>query len=647
MKKHLLKNDLTTFLLRIAILYVALVICRVVFFLLNSPSFGDISMVEIPKIIWGSFLFDSASIFYVNSIFLLFSLLPLRMREKRWYQDGLFYIYMVINTIIILLNLSDAIYYRYVSKRFTAEEFYFTQNDNTGDVILKTLLEYWYLAVLFVLMVWALSWYYKYIVPYHKSTFRKYYLTNAIILLLMSVVTVAAIRGGLRGVRPLTINQSNLYVNSTKKAALVLSNPFCVIRTLGYKNFQPRVFMDDAIVDSLYTPLHYPKDLKYNLKGRNVVFFTLESFSRENSAFLNSDFFKEGEEGYMPFLDSLMRRSYVFTDAFMSGHRRSIDALPANLASIPSPYQSFILLPQAMSTINGLPKILADLGYSTSFFNGSERGSMGFDSFVKQIGVKNVYTREDFEKEWGYDEFDGTWGIWDEPFLQYMAQKIDKEKEPFFASVFTISSHHPFKTPEIYDSVLPKGKTVIQRPVAYTDYSLRRFFDYAKSRPWFNNTIFVFASDHCATENNDPRTNYPPLNTQIVMFIYTPDEAVKGYDTRTAQQVDLMPTLLGILGNEKPYFAFGTDVINEPKRERGVVNVIHDLCYFTTDSLVLIYNDEKDIVNGVFRRDDPFRKVNVYDPKSSVHRDMQTYIKAYIQCYGRHITKMDYVNSGR
>lgn len=640
--KNSFKNDFTTFVLRLALLYVVLFLCRIVFYLINISILGDFSLNELPSILWGSFVFDSASICYVNLPFLLFSLLPIRAREKGWYQKGLFYLYLVVNTIVILLNFADAVYFRYVSKRFTAEEFYFTQNDNNGKIILESVSQHWYLALLLVAMVWGMAWCYKRI-PYYKSNYKRYYLINSILLAVTIILFIVAIRGGLHGVRPLALNNANLYVKSTTKTGLVLSNPFCVIRTMGTQAFKGEVFYDDATVDSLFTPAHFPDSTAYNLQGRNVVVFTLESFSRENSARLNHDFFKEGEKGYMPFLDSLMGHSYVFADAFMSGRRRSVDALPATLASIPSPYQSFVLLPQSVAPINGLPKMLADKGYSTAFFNGGEKGSMNFDAFMRQIGVQKTFLREEYEKTCGTNDFDGTWGIWDEPFLQFMAKTLDNEQEPFFASIFTLSSHHPFKTPAKYDAVLPKGETLIQRPVAYTDYSLRRFFDYAKKQDWYANTIFVFVSDHCATENNDPRTDVPPLNTQIVMFIYTPDEAVKGCDTRTAQQADIMPTLLGLLGNKTPYFGFGTDLFNEPNRERGVVSQIFDLSYFTTDSLVCIYDPLKGAVKGVFRRDDPFQKTNIYNKSDSLHNSMEKYLKSYLQVYGKHVEKMDYV----
>lgn len=638
-----LKNDFTTFALRLALLYVVLFLCRIVFYLVNSSLLGEFAWSELPSILWGSFVFDSASICYINIPFLLFSLLPLRAREKRWYQQGLFYLYMVLNAFVILLNFADAIYFRYVSKRFTAEEFYFTQNDNNGEVIGKSVAEYWYLVLLFVAMVWGLAWCYKRI-AYHKSTYKRYYFVNSTLLVVTIALFVIAIRGGLHGVRPLALNNANLYVKSTNKTGLVLSNPFCVIRTMGTQAFKGEVFYDDATVDSLFTPTHFPDSTAYNLEGRNVVVFTLESFSRENSARLNHDFFQgKRQQGYMPFLDSLMGHSYVFADAFMSGRRRSIDALPATLASLPSPYQSFVLLPQSVAPINGLPKMLADKGYTTTFFNGGEKGSMNFDAFMRQIGVQKTFLREEYEKACGTNDFDGTWGIWDEPFMQFMAKTLDKEKEPFFASIFTLTSHHPFKTPAKYDSMLPPGKRLIQRPTAYTDYSLRQFFAYAKNQPWYANTIFVFVSDHCATENNDPRTDVPPLNTQIVMFIYTPDEAVKGYDTRTAQQADIMPTLLGLLGNKTPYFAFGTDVFNEPRRERGVVSQIFDLSYFTTDSLVCIYDPLEGAVKGIFRRDDPFQKNNLYNQRDSLHNSMEKYLKSYLQSYGKHVEKMDYV----
>lgn len=642
---RLLKNDFVTFLLRFGLLYVVLFLCRVVFYLFNTSILGQISSSEIWGIIHGGLVFDSVSILYVNCVFLLFSLLPLRARERKWYQKSLFWLYTVVNTGVIFLNFADTIYFHFVNKRFTAEEFHFASNDNNTEIIMQSVLQNWYLVLIFIAMVWGMIWCYKRIKynPTQITNRWAYYITNALILIVSLVASVGLIRGGFgSAVRPITLSNANQYVLS-QKSSLVLSNPFCIIRTIGMEPFEAQVYFDEEVVEQYFTPYHFPEQSTVLLGKRNIVIFNLESFGRDNSKFLNNDYFTEEETGYMPFLDSLMAHSYTFNDAYSSGHK-SIDAMPSILASIPSYKSPFTLFPQALGAIDGLPKLLENMGYNTSFLCGSSYGSMGFNAFGRQVGIGDNYSREDYEHACGTNDYAGSWGIWDEQFFQYAARVLDTEPEPFFANIVTLSSHHPFIIPKQYEDILPEGKTVIQRPTAYTDMSLRKFFDYARNQPWFKNTIFVFASDHSTVNVSDGRSSIAPRNKNIVMFIYTPDGALQGLDMSVATQADLMPTLLGLVGNEQPYFAFGTDIFNEAARNRYAVIYVNSMYMIVTDEYVLSFDDQTNTVRSVFTRDDVFQENNIYDPENVEYKELENYIKAIVQSYGKHIVEMDFIN---
>ena len=107
--------------------------------------------------------------------------------------------------------------------------------------------------------------------------------------------------------------------------------------------------------------------------------------------------------------------------------------------------------------------MLADKGYATAFFCGSERGSMGFGAYARSAGVERLVSREDYEACHGTGDFDGYWGIWDEEFLQFTGEELTAMPEPFFAALFTLSSHHPFVVPEKYAATLPDGYNSIRR----------------------------------------------------------------------------------------------------------------------------------------------------------------------------------------
>src|SRR5690606_14279042 len=140
-------------------------------------------------------------------------------------------------------------------------------------------------------------------------------------------------------------------------------------------------------------------------------------------------------------------------------------------------------------------KLLGEKGYETAFFHGAPNGSMGFSAYMQLAGIKNYYGKNEYNND---DDFDGIWGIWDEPFMQFMAKKLDTFKQPFFSSFFSLSSHHPFKVPEHYAGKFPKGQLPLHEPIGYVDNALRQFFNTASKSEWYKNTLFVIVADHAS-----------------------------------------------------------------------------------------------------------------------------------------------------
>ena len=667
-----LRNDATTLILRLVLLYLLWFLCRIVFYLQNAADIGALTWSEVPELLHGAWMFDTASILYINALFILLSLLPLRLRERRWYQRMLFWLYTVTNSVALLINTADGIYFHYARKRFTSDELsYLHNNDNTGTVLLRGIGENWYIVVWFALLIFGMVWCYRRIKPMSTRIRNPwgYFGVNLVILAIGVGLVLGGIRGGFsRQPRPITLSNATLYTASNLKANLILSNPFCVLRTLGNKALVYEKFFDQATLDSLYTPYHYPSatydttalasstskgsdnsatDQTTNEAGtapvlgkRNIVLFILESFSSEHSALLNPDLYPDGK-GFTPFLDSLMRNGYYFTNAFANG-RKSIEALPSVLSSIPSYETPFVLLPQAVAPMEALPKILHnEKGYATSFFNGSSRGSMGFGAYATQAGIEQYYSREDYERAHGTDDFDGYWGIWDEPFLQYMGQTLNSTPQPFFASVFTLTSHHPFVVPDQYKDILPAARPKYTKGVAYTDLAIRHFMEAASKEPWYRNTIFVFVADHVSSETFAPKTLTPTGNSHIICLLYTPDGALKGADTHVTQQIDLMPTLLGLVGYNKPYFAFGRDVLREKDRPAIAVNRMGENYQAITDSLVLFFDGHKTL--SAYTRADTLQQHDISVHHTPALERLERDLKARLQQYYQHVEKSDYL----
>ena len=332
-----------------------------------------------------------------------------------------------------------------------------------------------------------------------------------------------------------------------------------------------------------------------------------------------------------------MQNGYTFKRMYANG-KRSIQALPSIWGSIPSLVEPFVLMPQSVAPSRPLPKLLAEQGYSTAFFCGSERGSMGFDAYAISAGFDKCISKEDYERNHGHDDFDGFWGIWDDKFLGYMGEYIDTMPEPFLASIFTISSHHPFVLPEQWKERLPKGKNLIQPCAAYLDASIEQFFAQNRDKEWFSRTLFVFVSDHVSCEHYAHKTTVSPGDFHIVGFMYSPSGVISGEVTEPVSQIDIMPTLLGILGYDKPYFAYGRDVTLNNSLP---LTIVYDNGHYKafTDKMVYILSEGK--LSQIYDINDIERKNNLIE--SHYDCDIENRIKAYIQQYYEHAERKSYI----
>ncbi len=643
---RILHTHIALLLRRMALLYIVLAICRAAFWLYNLPTLGSLETRGgvLCDLLCGALKFDTVSILYVNAPFILLSLVPLHLRESGWWQKTMFRYYTVINSVaIVALNMADAVYFRYAQKRFTADEIFFADNDNSLLLALKFAAENWYMVLVGVLLIaFLVRGYGRRIKPEPILAGVWYYLTGILVLLLAAVLTVGGIRGGFtKMTRPVTLSNATLYTADNSLATMILSNPFCVLRTAGSGGrLHYERWFDDETLQSIYTPEHRPSSEAGDteLTGRNVVIFVMESFSAEHSALLCPELYADKEQkGYTPFLDSLMRQSYTFYRMYSNG-KRSIQALPAVWSSIPSFKTPFVLMPQSMGATRALPAILKDKGYETMFFCGSDRGSMGFGAYARAVGIDDLRSREDYEAVHGKGDFDGYWGIWDEEFMQYMGEVLSEARQSFFSTMFTLSSHHPFVVPERYAGRLPEGLTANHKCVAYVDGAFRRFFDRFGGEEWFRNTVFVFVADHVSSEKFSEEFRHSPDDYRIFGFIYAPESSLFGEHRTPVSQIDLMPTLLGLLGNREPYFAFGRDIFNEHAGTPFAINYDNNMFQAVTDRYLIRFDEHE--VRGVYSTDDV---KNERDLRGKVPtEDIERQMKALIQSYYDRVENKNY-----
>ena len=587
-------------------------------------------------------MFDRSAIFYTNSLYVVMMLFPLWMKETPLYHKVCKWLFVVVNSLTLVINLGDSVYFPYTLRRTTTSVFSeFKNENNLGDVFWGELLEHWYLVLLAALLIFLLCK--LYVTPKVRAeqyvSVKQRVAYSGIQLLLLSAVTpfgVAACRGGLdSAIRPITISNANEYVERPTECALVLNTPFALIRTIGKSVFTvPEYFKSQEELEKVFTPIHNrhrPSALSA-LDAKNVVILIVESFGREYIGALNKELEDGNYKGYTPNVDKLIEQSVTYKYSYCNG-RKSIDGMPSVLCGIPMFVEPFVLSPQSMNTYTGLAGILSNEGYNTAFFHGANRGSMGFLAFAKKTGFKEYYGREDYaaDPRFGGDaDFDGHWGIWDEPFLQYYCTKMSEMKQPFMTTVFTVSSHTPYVIPEKYKDVYPEEGLIMHKCIRYTDMAIGKFFESARKQPWFKNTIFVLTSDHTnLSDHAQYQTDIGGFCSPII--IYDPSGEIEpGMRDGIAQQIDILPTVLSILEYSKPFLSFGCDLMTTPMEETYAVNYLNGIYQYVKYGYVLQFDGKQ--TKAVYALDDLLMKHNLKG-KVKQQAQMEREVKAIIQQY--------------
>ncbi len=620
-------NEFLVLAYRFAILFLFYAVFRVTFYLMNTELFPHVTLSGFMRIMKGGLLFDNSALIYLNILYFLFFVLSFKFKYNGGYKKFLKGLFLTVNGVGFALNSIDIIYYRFILKRSTFNVIDILKNEqNMGKLWVQFIIDFWYVALFFVLMMILLSMAYSVLQP-RRSAIKNnfvYVLVSLVVLVAVSAFSVIGIRGGYRhSTRPITLSNAGAYVDSPEEMAIVLNTPFSIIRTIGKKSFtQMSFFEPESKAGEVFSVVR-----QYNFDNKplkkNVVVIILESFSREFLGVFNPMLEDGKYRGYTPFLDSLAHESLIFRNAYANG-RKSIDAMPSVLAGIPALVLPYVVSEYSSNKINSLANILGAEGYNSAFFHGAPNGSMGFDAFARIAGFQNYYGKNEYAND---ADFDGIWGIWDDKFFRYFGNKMNEIEEPFVTALFSLSSHHPFKVPAEYEGVFPTGPLPVQECIGYTDNALRLFFNQIKTMPWYENTLFVITADHSIVpEHDEYKNNVEAFGVPLIFF--TPDGSIsKGVETRLAQQIDIMPTVLGYVGVEQPFVAFGNNLLDS-NSDKFVVNYSNEVYQFMMNGKVIYFDGKK--ITGVYNYADDHYLKNNMQGQLDVNEEEQM-LKAVIQ----------------
>ena len=260
---------------------------------------------------------------------------------------------------------------------------------------------------------------------------------------------------------------------------------------------------------------------------------------------------------------------------------------------------------------------------------------MGFLAFANATKFSQYYGREDFERDVPTAteaDFDGYWGISDEPFLQYFCQKMSQMQQPFMTALFTLSSHHPFQVPEAWRHSFPEEQLPIHKVIRYTDMALQHFFQAASRQPWYQNTIFVLTSDHTNMSNHaEYQTALGGFATPVVFFDPSGQMGIGMIDA-IAQQTDIMPTVLNYLGYCQPYVSFGKDLLTTPADETWAVNYLNGIYQYVKYAHVLQFDGTRTL--AVYALSDRLMQHNLvgrFDRQQQMERELKAIIQQYME----------------
>jgi phosphoglycerol transferase MdoB-like AlkP superfamily enzyme len=616
-------------------LFFVLSLARLLFFAYNYDFFADVPIAGVLRAFAIGLRVDMCLVAAVCAPTIAIYFLPIRRIGGAVTLANL--LYFLGTAWAIIPNVFDAKYFPFTLRRLGGEIFdqweLFTEG---GGVYWYAALLYWHL-VLFALLLLYIAWLASFrIVPSADAGAGKFGLRNYLIFAVAVACTVIGVRGGIDG-KPFNTTDLQSFLGCGKEHFIANNSSLNIIQTRRRRmRARFHFFADRDELHEIFNPIRGANNfgsLHGKFAGKNIVLIILESFTAQNIGFLDREYKDYAERAFTPFLDELLEKSLCF-DGFANG-TISVDGLTAIVESIPALSEaSFIVSPFAANRINAPSRALRQLGYDSLFFYGGKKNSCHFDTIRTHAGIERYFCKYDF-----FDHYpklisagvDGVWGVHDEEFLQFVAEILGEVRRPFFAVVYTLSSHYPFTFPQKHSGHFPAGESPLQEVMGYTDFALKQFFEAVRKTDWYKDSLFILVADHTAQAIE--RYYQRSLGGySIPLAIFIPDGEFCGRNDLVAQQIDIMPTILDLVGYDGQYFSFGHSLFDE-SAPRFAVSYKNGMYQLITGKYVLNFDGE---TTRSFHLRSDFLLENdlVQSPKYKEDmKNLETFLKAFLQEY--------------
>ncbi len=575
----------------------AISISRWMLYLFNIQFFHQLNLRQALALYVFGMRFDLPIVFGINLLNILFYCLPSRIIYKKGLQRIVDIVYITANAVAIFLNFLDIVCFHFFGKHLTTD---FIKLLNRSDevsfgVVKQVFFDHWYLLVIFILFVLIISVVAKntQLQAPEKKEKPRWQLRQSISLVVMLLLTVIAGRGGVQA-KPIN-SKTAMHYTDPQNAPILLNTPFCLITT-----HRTELKERTGEYHSDFSPIHKKlnanrfienNSLNIDTIPSNVVVIILKNVGQEMLGYYSCD----RRFQLTPFLDSILNMSLTFNG--MSNSRRSLEVLPSILASIPAMMEDdFVRSPYAENDFDAFCQHLQKHGYNTIFMHGGMNGVQGFDEFSRRAGFGKYFGRIEYGDD---SDYDGQWGIYDGPFLQYAAQTLNRVNEPFATTIYTLSSRYPYKVPKEF--VLPEESyfwTGFEKTVYYVDRTLKDFFQTASQMQWFDHTLFVITADYSNSEHFQPEYSNVWGMYSIPIAFYYPKKIKPMRCEEIAQQIDLGPSILSALEVNDTLFSFGRNLF-DTLSEQAFASY-YNLTYQYCDGTYLVQSDGENPF-GIFK----------------------------------------------
>lgn len=354
----------------------------------------------------------------------------------------------------------------------------------------------------------------------------------------------------------------------------------------------------------------------------NVVLIIMESMSAAKMT-------RHGNPNELtPFLDSLSNQSLYFNNIYTSG-KHTFNGVFSSMFSFPALYRQHTM--KTIRSYHGLPHVLSDLGYSTTYFTTHDSQFDNVEGFLRANAYEKIVSQRDYP----LSEVKTTLGVPDDYMFKFsipIINDLNENGQPFLVSFMTASDHGPYYIPEYFS---PDNSEIKQQIVEYADWSLQQFFQSASKESWFDNTIFVLIADHGAAMSTpyDISLDYhhSPLIFYSPKIIEQPTQK-----NCIGGQIDLFPTLMGLLDQPYTNNTLGIDLLKETRPFIFIND--DDKIGVLSDSLFLIFREDHEPKLYKYRESDKHNYINNFPTQAS---KMEEYTKANMQVFQYMLTNKE------